>query len=693
MGEVYKANDTRLDRAVAIKVMPEEFSRDKERIARFEREAKLLASLNHPNVATLYGLEAKDGQQFLVMELVEGETLAARLDRGPIPIDEAVALFEQIAAGLEAAHGKGVIHRDLKPANIMLTPEGTVKILDFGLAKAFADEHPPSSQTESPTVTRYTEAGVILGTAPYMSPEQARGKTVDKRSDIWAFGCVLFEALAGRTVFLGDMVSDTIARILEHDPDWSALPSKTPTHLRKLLKHCLEKDARRRLRDMGDALYELEQKEPELVPPRSSYPWRVAAGWSIPALVLGSILWVTRAGGPDTAASQSVVRFLTEDVALGVDWDTGMAMAPDGSSLAYTHVVDGVPRLFLRRLDRAEAESIPGTEDARNPFFSPDGEQVGFFCVCNDQLKKVALRGGAPVAIGKNGSGASWGPDGAIVVSEFNASLGQLPASGEPLKRVTHIEPNTNERTHRWPFVLPGGESVLFAVSHNTSASWDEAHIAVGSIETGEHRILIEGGTSPHYVTTGHIVYARAGSLHAVPFDLDRLEVTGPSVTVVDGVVMNRLNGSSHFSVSLNGTLAYRRGTIRAHTAEMLWVDREGRASPLAAPALSLIRLDLSPDGGFVALNIESAAVDVWVHDIARNITTRLTFENLNIEGVWSPDGSRLAFPHCGRDGESSGSSPCGWEHRAGEAHDEHRQPVASLLLVAGWPGTGIHSE
>ena len=483
-----------------------------------------------------------------------------------------------------------------------------------------------------------------MGTAPYMSPEQARGKTVDKRSDIWAFGCVLFEALAGREAFLGDTVSDTIARILEHDPDWNALPSKTPSYLRKLLKHCLEKDARRRLRDMGDALYELEQKEPELVPPRSSYPWRVAVGWSIPAVILGGILWATRGGGPDTAASQSVVRFLTEDIVLGVDWDTGMAMAPNGSSLAYTHEVDGVPRLFLRRLDRAEAESIPGTEDARNPFFSPDGEQIGFFDVRNGQLKKVALRGGAPVAIGENGSGASWGPDGAIVVSEFNASLGQLPASGAPRKRVTHIEPNTNERTHRWPFVLPGGESVLFTVSHKRSASWDEAHIAVGSIETGEHRILIDGGTSPHYVATGHIVYARAGSLHSVPFDLDRLEVTGPSVTVVDGVVMNRLTGSSHFSVSLDGTLAYRRGTIRARTAEMLWVDREGRASPLAAPALSLIRLDLSPDGGFVALNIDSAAVDVWVHEIARNITTRLTFENLNLQGVWSPDGSRLAF-------------------------------------------------
>ena len=531
MGEVYKARDTKLKRDIAIKVLPEAFAETPDRLARFEREAKLLASLNHPHIAAIHGLEEAHAIRFLVLEFVPGDTLAERLQKGPIPVEETLRLAKQIAEALEAAHARGVIHRDLKPANVKVTPEGQVKVLDFGLAKAFDEERLDGDASNSPTLSAAsTRAGVILGTAAYMSPEQARGIPVDKRSDILSFGSLVFEMLTGRKPFPGELVSDTLASVIKSDPDWSGLPPDVPPRLRDLLRRCLEKDPKKRRRDIADVRVELEEiasgrdaAADVVAAPKKAPPlWRRVAPIAL-ALVAGILfgVGVSRQPEPD----KPVLRFsipLPDDVTFSSTGRHVLALSPDGKRLART----GNHQLYLREMDQVEAVAVRGTEggsgDAgRNPFLSPDGQWLGFWA--EGKLKKVAVSGGAPVVLcdAENPHGASWTEENTIVYGQGRAGIWQVSANGGEPERLAEIEENGG-RAHG-PQLLPGGMQLLFTIG--SSQSWDEAQIVVQSLETGERRVLIDGGSDARYLPTGHIVYALGTTLFAVPFDVERLEL------------------------------------------------------------------------------------------------------------------------------------------------------------------------
>jgi serine/threonine-protein kinase len=645
MGEVYRARDTKLGREVAIKVLPEAFAKDVERLARFEREARILASLNHPNIATIHGLELSGTTRFLVMELVPGETLADRIKRGAIPVDEALPLFRQVAEGLAAAHEEGVVHRDLKPANIKLTPDDKVKVLDFGLAKATIGT-PSSDLSESPTITRAaTETGVILGTAGYMSPEQARGKTVDKRTDIWAFGCCLYEALTGRVTFQGDTLSDTIASVLRQDPDWQALPETTPRSIRRLLARCLQKDPRRRFRDAWDVRVEIGEAEPAVTPAkaigaqraRRTMPWVAALVFALLATAIGIWSWISP--GPSSTGAVTRLRLPTPPLA---EWFRMLAISPDGTRLAFIGELNGTTQIFLRSLDRLEAKPMEGTEGALiNVFFSPDGEWVGFFA--DDKLKKVSVAGGAPVTLcdAPRAFHAAWAPDDRIYFEEYAHVRGRVlsvSAAGGTPQAVSTPE----EVSHRPLEVLPGGKALLIAVARNTWDGFEGLEIGAFSLETGEYRTLIERAHRGSYARTGHLVFSRAGTLLAAPFDVGRLEVTGPAVPVLEG-----LPGpfGRPFRISENGTLVYvPQRTEPGGT--LVWVNREGEARPVTDVRRGYQQLRISPDGQRIAVEILwEGNYDIWIYDIPRGTLTRLTVAE-SLEGIpeWSSDGKRVAF-------------------------------------------------
>jgi eukaryotic-like serine/threonine-protein kinase len=669
MGEVYRARDTKLGRDVALKVLPEAFAKDADRMARFKREAQVLASLNHPNIATIYGLEESGGARALVMELVEGPTLAERLKSGAIPLEGALPIAKQVADALEAAHERGIIHRDLKPANIKVTPEGAVKVLDFGLAKALDVAVMSSSPTatppqDSPTLSMAaTQAGVILGTAAYMSPEQARGKGADRRADIWAFGCVLFEILTGVRAFEGETVSDTLAAVLKSEADWSALPAEAPPRIRDLVRRCLNKDPRQRLQAIGDARIAIEETlsgtdtRPPLSPllteegkreARGGDPWRRAIPWSLAALAvlsLGVALWsLMRAPRPPTRPVARLVVALppTEQLALGPH--PAIALSPDGSRLVYVARHGGGTHLYTRPIARFEAALMPGTEGAESPFFSPDGQSVGFFA--DGKLKRVSVSGGAPLTLcsAPTNRGGSWAPDDTIIFAPaITLGLFEVPAAGGTPKPLTVPDRKKGEYGHRWPQILPGGKAVLFTIW--TGAYFDEARIGVLSLETGERRVLIEGGTYARYIPSGHMVYARAGGLLAVPFDLKRLEVTGPSVSILEGVSMNPTFGGAEFSSSSDGSLVYVPGGSSAVERTLLWVDRKGEARPLPAPPRAYLSPRLSPDGQRLAVSIEGTNAGLWLYDLARGTLTRLTETAGAIPfPIWTPDGKRVTF-------------------------------------------------
>ncbi len=494
MGEVYQAHDTKLGRDVAIKVLPEAFAHDPERLSRFQREAKLLASLNHPNIATIHGLEESNGTHYLVMELVSGENLAERVKRdGPVPVEEALTIAKQIAEALDAAHEKGIIHRDLKPANVKVTPEGKVKVLDFGLAKAFAGDTSTEDMGNSPTLSMAaTMQGVILGTAAYMSPEQAKGKAVDKRTDIFAFGVVLYELLTGKQAFHGEDVGDILATVVKTDPDWNLLPEATPLAIRKLLRHCLQKDKRFRLRDAGDAQIEIQEAQAapkdsgatQAAPASTSkLPWAVAAGLAVLLVVASWVAW--RATQP---VERPLVRLdvdLGPDVSLGSPRGTDTILSPDGSRLVY--VSQG--RLFTRRLDQPTATELAGTQGAYAPFFSPDGQWVAFFSP--GKLQKISVEGGSAITLcdAGNTGGGSWGEDGNIIAAFTNARgvLSRVPAAGGAPTPLTQLA--QGETTHRWPQILPGGKAVLFTSSTSIGA-FDGANIEVLSLADRQRKTL-----------------------------------------------------------------------------------------------------------------------------------------------------------------------------------------------------------
>jgi len=657
MGQVYRARDTRLQRDVAIKVLPIDVARDAERLARFEREARLLASLNHPNIATLHGLEQSGEVRFLVMELVPGETLAELLRAGSLPVEETLGIFRQMADALEAAHDKGVVHRDLKPANVKVTPEGKVKVLDFGLAKALAGDPSEGDLSQSPTFSHApTREGVILGTAPYMSPEQARGKTVGKQTDVWSFGCVFYEAFTGRKAFLGETVSDTIALVLGGEPDWQALPATTPRDIQSLLHRCLQKDLSHRLRDMGDARLEIEEaltkpSGPLAAPLRNGAPraalWRRVLPWSIAAaglsLAAGVFLWSL--GRVSAPAPQSMTLFAvnlpaSETLEATVLQTPVLDLSPDGTELVYVARHGPKTQLYLRGMNQLEPIPLAGTEGAMNPFFSPDGQWVAFFTLV--ELKKVSLGGGAPLTLCEVPPvtrGASWGPDGAIVFAPtFTSGLNRVPAGGGAVQTLTTPDSSKGEAGHQWPEVLPGGKAVVFTIW--SGGSFDDANIAVLSLATGKYRILIEKGSHARYAPSGHLIFARSGGLLAMPFDLDRLEVTGSPTPVLDGVLMSAATGVAHFDLSSSGSRAYTPAGP-AIGRRLVWVDRQGRARPLTESRRELWNPRLSPDGRRLAVEVLN---DLWIYDIERDSLRRITFEGINQTPVWSPDGKRVAY-------------------------------------------------
>jgi len=659
MGEVYRALDTNLKRAVAIKVLPDALAADAERLARLQREAEVLASLNHPHIAQIYGLEKSESSTALVLEFVDGPTLADRIVEGPMPIEDALPVAKQIAEALEAAHEQGIVHRDLKPANIKLRPDGQVKVLDFGLAKLATGELMPSgpaAMTASPTLTiQATFLGVILGTAAYMSPEQAKGKMVDRRADIWAFGVVLCEMLTGRRMYDGETAAETLARIIEREPDLSALPSSTPAAVRHIIERCLTKDPRARLQAIGEARIALERA---IAQPHAHERVEVPASDERRRLRTTPVVW-TLAGILAVALSGALVLWapwraalppalvrvnadIGVDASLTTDTGTAAVLSPDGQTLAFVaRRSEREPsNLYVRRLNQLSATLLSGTEDAHGPFFSPDGQSIAFFA--DGKLKKVAATGGAVVTLtdAPAGRGGSWAEDGMITfqpnISSGNASLARVSsAGGQP----TLMKPETNGRA-RFPQVLPGGRGVLYT----RYAPGGSPDVQV-ELPDGQRRVLVSGGYGK-YLTSGHLIYILDTTLYAVAFDLDRLEVIGQPVPVIESVMAGDTMSGAQFSLSDNGTLVYLAGigTSIAEPALSL-LDADGKVTPLLPSGKNWTSPRFSPDGSRLAFDIVDGSADVWSYDIKRRALDRLTFTPAQeSEPVWTPDGRRIVF-------------------------------------------------
>jgi Tol biopolymer transport system component len=652
MGEVYQAHDTKLARDVAIKVLPEAFAHDPDRLSRFQREAKMLAALNHPAIATIYGLEQSNGTSYLVMELVSGETLQQRLAReGRLPAEEALGICRQIADALEAAHERGIIHRDLKPANVKVTAEGKVKVLDFGLAKAFAGGESSNGPSNSPTLSAAgTMQGVILGTAAYMSPEQARGKAVDKRTDIWAFGCVLFELLTGQQAFHGDTVTEILAAVLRGEPDWTALPAAAPTKVRDLLRRCLQKDKTLRLRDAGDAGIEIQEAlAAPIVGPMATDPatrgWRLAVVLSLSVLVAAVIAglagWSLKPAAPRPVTRFTITLPPGQQLA-GLNNGPVVALSPDGTRLAYVASLGGTQQLYLRAMDTLEARPVPGTEGAVTPVFSPDGQALGFFA--GAKLKTISVSGGSALSLVDSSFslGASWGSQGMLAFAPGPTGLQLVSDLGGAPQPLTHLE--NGEIGQAWPEFLPGGKAVLFVAGRP-----GDSQIAVQSVGTGGRRNLIQGGNQPRYALSGHLLYAQGGTLLAVPFDSQRLTVTGATVPVVEGVLQTSTSGgaATHYSVSATGSLVYVPGSTQVAQRSLVWVDRKGQEHALPAPVRPYWNPRLSPNDNEerVAVALGDSERQIWVYDLARDTLAPLTLQgSYNNMVAWTPDGKRIAF-------------------------------------------------
>ncbi|HEX7778412.1 MAG TPA: protein kinase, partial [Vicinamibacterales bacterium] len=631
MGEVYKARDTRLGRHVAIKSLPNLVANDPERVARFEREAQVLAALSHPHIGAIYGLEVAEGgkSRYLILEFIDGESLASRLQRGALPIDEAVTYARQMLDALEAAHEKGIVHRDLKPGNVMLTTDNQIKILDFGLARVI-DSDPTASQSNSPTLTfAATQAGVVLGTAAYMSPEQAKGRVADRRSDVWAFGCVFFEMLTGKRVFEGEDVSETLAAVLRADPEWQALPADVPAGVRSLLKRCLDRDRKTRIPEIGtvrfllhDALTQPPAPEPAPVgvaPPKRAL-WKRAVPVALAALAAGALgvaaAWYFKPP-PAPAVSRFVVP-LPEGVNFTGTGRHHVALSPDGQRMAF---VAG-NRLYLRLMSDFEAKPIPGTDALNNvtePVFSPDGQSLVFFAGMDNTIKKVAISGGAAVTMcpASNPYGMTWSEDGIVfgqATPEERALLRVSPNGGTP-ERLLVLK---GDEVAHGPQILPGGEAVLFTLGTGTAADrWEKADIVVHSLKSGERKRLFTGGTDARYLPTGHIVYALGGNLFAVVFDLDRLEVKGGPVPVVEGVRRSPggATGAAQYGVSATGSLIYVPGTAGSSSAQfdVVVADRNGALTALKLPPGAYESPRVAPDGKRITFGTQDTKeATVW---------------------------------------------------------------------------------
>jgi Tol biopolymer transport system component len=645
MGEVYRARDTRLGRDVAIKTLAGHVFADSESLARFRREAQLLAALNHPNIATIHAIEDVGGTLFLVLELVDGEPLDHLIARGPLPLERALEIAQQVIAALDAAHEHGIVHRDLKPSNIALTRNGVVKVLDFGLARREERSAvPPSNIADSPTITvsspmhLATGAGVLLGTAAYMSPEQARGYAADRRSDIWAFGCIVYEMLTGIRLFGAQTVTDSLAAVLTREPNWERVPPR----VRRLLRQCLERDPKRRLRDIGDAALLLDVPS-HAAAKASKLPWAVTAA-ALVSLAAGLILlW-------PAPENRQLVR-------LAIDLDgsapeyalSPTAISPDGTRLVYyTRDDNGRSLLATRRLDEQTSTRLTGTAGADQPFFSSDGEWVAFFG--DRELRKIPVQGGAPVALATAGvaRGASWGDDGNIVAALGNGGgLSLIPPDGSQPRPLTTL--SNGELTHRWPQVLPGSKAVIFTANATSVNAYDDATIDVVSLDTRQRKTLWRGGYFGRYVPTektrGHLVYVRGGVLFVVPFDPVRLEIQGTPTRLLENVAVDPGTAAGRFDFSRTGTFVYESGTGLLPWT-VAWLGADGKTMPLLVKPGLYYSPRLSPDGQRLAIGIDSGkGQEIYVYDRQRDVQIRLTdTEQASADPVWSADGKHLLF-------------------------------------------------
>jgi Tol biopolymer transport system component len=688
MGEVYRARDTRLGRDVALKVLPEAFASDAERMGRFEREAKVLASLNHPNIASIYGFEESSGVRALVMELVEGQTLAEQISRGiagqgsgtagaglkagatqargraRLALDEALVIARQIAEGLEYAHERGIVHRDLKPANVKITPDGVVKILDFGLAKALEGEAAAGNPSSSPTMSRLaTQAGILLGTASYMAPEQAKGKAIDRRADIWAFGCVLFEMLTGRHAFDGETVTDVLAAIVMKEPDWSLLPGSTSPAIRKLIIRCLKKDAKQRLQAIGEARIAIEEamsgadaeapefgRAPSEAPAGRGPRWRRALPCALflaVGIALGGAMAISlwRAAPVAPAVISQVLPPKGEGFAFDGQTAGPPVLSPDGRKLAFAAISsNGKQQLWVRPLDSATAEPLAGTEGATYPFWSPDSRNLGFFV--NGKLERIDTSGGSPLALcdAPNGRGGTWGTDGTILFTpDITRVIYSVPSTGGTPKLVEKMGPQLGGLgTARWPQFLPDGKHFLFY--HFSDVGTQSGTYAI-ALDGGVPKLIVAGKSNAVYAPPGYLLFIRQGTLMAQRFDASKLRLIGEATSVAEEVLQNFIVFRSIFTASDTGVLAYETGGVGTGGFQLTWVDRSGKALAKVGAPGEYYTPRISPDGKKLAVTIRDASGDnLWVVDLARDIKTRLTFSNVDLSGAWSPDGKTIAF-------------------------------------------------
>jgi serine/threonine-protein kinase len=629
MGEVWRAHDPRLHRDVAIKIAAAEFSE------RSAREARLAAALNHLNICHIYDV----GPNYLVMELIEGPTLAERLRQGPIPQAEAFDIARQVAEALEAAHEKGIVHRDLKPGNIKLRPDGTVKVLDFGLAKSAEEVSRSGSDEDSPTITleQATRTGTVLGTAAYMAPEQARGKHVDKRADIWAYGVVLYEMLSGRRLFSGETISDTLAAVLTREPDWTQIPRRAEP----LLRRCLQRDPRQRLRDIGEARFLLEAfPAAPAAAARSTLPWKIAAALALVAIVAAVLLWRLTHRAPPAVLRLSVD--LGEDAAISPYRGASMALSPDGSELVFTV---GMPldkqHLALRRLDQPKAVPLANTDGVEAPFFSPDGKSIGFFA--DGKLKRMELGGGAPVTIcdAPRSRGGSWGDDGNIIFAPINTGGGlfRVPAGGGVPHPVTRLDPG--EDSHRYPQVLPGAEAVLFM-----SGDSGEGTVVVQNLKTGRRRTLVTSGANPGFLPGGRLIYYHRGVFYVAPMDAVRLELTGPAVPVLDDPAFQPGTGSASYTFSRSGMFSYVASDPQLQLRPIVLMDEKGDQQPLPVLKAKYRHPRVSPDGARLVVTMdEPEASHLWIYEWSSRRFSRLPSPAGNSERpLWMPDSQYLLF-------------------------------------------------
>ena len=668
MGEVYRAHDSRLDREVAIKLLPADFANDEDRLRRFKQEAKATSALNHPNILTVYDIGEHQGSPFIVAELLDGEDLRQRLERGPIPLRKVMEYAQQIVSGLAAAHEKGIVHRDLKPENLFITKDERVKILDFGLAK-LSPMATDGSHSEAATRRALTDPGTVMGTVGYMSPEQVRGHQADQRSDIFSFGSILYEMLAGERAFRRETMAETLTAILrEEPPDLTETNSKINPQLEKVVRRCLEKAPERRFHsahDLGFALESLTtpsgftsqsisamESQPTVsksrIFNRGNLGWVIGAGALLAVALAGIGMYLSKSWADGNA--KTVRQFTLAQPAEGALASQSLALlfSPDGTHIISSLVVSGKTKLFDRPLSASAADPINGTDGATDPFFSPDGQWLGFFA--DGALKKVTLKGGAPEAICKaeNPRGGVWNSDGTIIFTPgTDAPLYRVSASGGSAEAVSTIDGAARERSHRWPEALPGGKAILFSVAYDVGNPLDNANIGLLDLDTGKHRLLIKGGAFPRYLSAGYIVYARGNALLAVPFNLKTLEVTGPPATVLENVVMSQSNARVQFSLSRGGDLLYVEGRsddTPDAAQPLVWLDRRGGEQPLTQARQRFSKPRLTADARTLFVEVADPEAAIWAYDINRETLTRITHGGVSYGPVPSPDGTRVAY-------------------------------------------------